>query len=265
MSKKKMMRVSLVISTYNWPDALRLCLESVTRQKRVPDEVIIADDGSTETTGQVADSFRGRLDIQHVWHEDKGFRKTVIMNKAFALCTGDYIIQTDGDIILDRHFIADHLAVARRGYYYDGSRGKLNRTVTEKALRTDSFVPHFWTAGLTRRLNTLRLPLLTPFFYGYRKHKPERGCNLAFWRDDLYAVNGYDERMIGYGSEDRDLPERLRRLGVRKRFVKFMAVEYHLYHEEHPTKRDHSANHAILLENREKGIIRVEYGIVKNG
>ena len=39
------MKVSLVISTYNWKEALGLCLLSVTRQTVIPTEVIIADDG----------------------------------------------------------------------------------------------------------------------------------------------------------------------------------------------------------------------------
>lgn len=254
--------VAVVISTYNSPEALRLCLYSLTRQTHKPDEVVIADDGSTSETKTVIDGFRNQLPIRHVWHEDLGFRKSLIMNKAFAACSSDYIIQVDGDIIMERHFVADHISEARKGYFLNGSRGKLGAAVTANMKAAGTASPHFYTKGLKRRLNTVRLPLLTPLFHNYKKHKKERGCNMSFWRKDLYAVNGYDNGMIGYGSEDVDLPARLRRLGIRKRFVKFKAIEFHLYHPESSSKSDEdSDNHKRFVYHNEHGIVRVDDGI----
>lgn len=258
-----MIKVSLVISTYNRKEALYLTLLSVSRQTVLPYEVVIADDGSREDTKMMLNGLKPKLPftLKHVWHEDKGFQKTVIMNKAFAACEGDYIIQTDGDIILEKHFIADHISEARLGYYMHGSRGKLSKELTQKCIQEKNYHFNFFSQGAHRKLNIFRCPLLTPFFHYYKKNKKERGCNMAFWKKDVYAVNGYDERIIGYGFEDIDLPARLRRLGIKKRLVKFKAIEYHLEHPEASTKRDMSANQKIFDSNNSQGIIKAPKGI----
>ena len=79
------MKTTLIISTYNWPEALKLVFESVLRQSILVDEIIIADDGSTETTRFLIDDYRDLFDIpiKHIWQDDLGFRKTIILNKAF--------------------------------------------------------------------------------------------------------------------------------------------------------------------------------------
>lgn len=105
-------KCSLIISTYNWPQALELCLNSVAVQKHLPNEVIIADDGSDDKTKSLIDQLKKDFPVPliHVWHEDKGFRKTIILNKAVHQSTCEYIIQVDGDVVLDKHFIGDHLS-----------------------------------------------------------------------------------------------------------------------------------------------------------
>ena len=257
------MKVCLVISTYNWKEALYLSLLSVKQQTQYPYEVIIADDGSRADTSLMIEDVRKDFPctLKHVWQEDDGFRKSAIMNKAFARCEGDYIIQIDGDIIMNSHFIEDHISEAREGYYVHGSRGKLDKQLTQALLRKKDYNIHLYTKGLKRKFNVLRVPFLTPLFYKYKEHSKERGCNLAFWKQDLYATNGYDERMIGYGYEDIDLPARLRRLGTKKRFIKFKAIEYHLDHDSTETKPEMSHNKAIFDENNMKNIIRIEKGI----
>ena len=118
------MLVSLMISTYNWKEALSLCLYSVFAQTVKPCEILIADDGSRDDTKQLIDKMRTKTDIPivHVWHEDKGFRLSAIRNRSIERAKGDYIIQIDGDILLDKHFIADHLELAEKGYFVCGSR-----------------------------------------------------------------------------------------------------------------------------------------------
>lgn len=120
------MTVSLIISTYNFPKALDICLQSVLQQSVLPDEVLIADDGSREETKKVVEKFQKQLPVPmiHVWHEDNGFRLTVIRNKAIAKASKDYIIQIDGDIILNRHFIKDHKRFARKNSFVSGSRDR---------------------------------------------------------------------------------------------------------------------------------------------
>lgn len=103
-NSKHPIKTSLLISTYNWCEALNLCLNSVLRQSQQPDEIVIADDGSREDTKLLIADFskKSPVPIIHVWHEDIGFRKTIILNKAIAKCSSDYIIQIDGDLILHK-------------------------------------------------------------------------------------------------------------------------------------------------------------------
>ncbi len=253
-------KTSLVIATYNWPEALRLCLASVERQTVMPDEVVIADDGSGEETRKVVMSFKDKLPLLHVWHEDKGFRLTVIRNTAIAQCTGDYVIQIDGDIVLDRHYVEDMISEAAPGYYSCGSRAKLSPALSQMALRRKRFVPHWWMPGVRRRQNAQRMPWLSRFFYRYEHG---RGCSMAFWRYDLLAVNGYDERIVGYGLEDTDLENRLMRLGIRKRYVKMKACQYHIHHDEHYEVQGH--DYRFVLDDNDRACrVRVEKGIEKS-
>jgi len=261
--KNNTVSVSLLISTYNWEEALSLCLKSVLSQTRLPDEIIIADDGSNNNTYKLIKniSVTSSIPIHHVWHKDDGFRKTIILNKAIARCTKDYIIQIDGDIILNKHFVQDQLDELRPGYYLNGSRGKINYYFTNKYLKEGIFNIHFYSPGIYRKLNVIRLPFLTRFFYHYKEHAKERGCNMSFWRSDIIAINGYDERIIGYGYEDIDIGYRLRRLGLQKRFVKFKAIEFHLHHKNAETKNNMNHNQIIFDENNRMGIIKSPLGV----
>ncbi|MFR7809695.1 MAG: glycosyltransferase [Butyricimonas faecihominis] len=146
-----MMKISLIISTYNRPSALKLCLESVKRQNRLPDEVIIGDDGSGDETAALIREFQKDFPVPllHVWQEDKGFRVGKIRNKCIAKAKYDYIVQVDGDMVLHSSFITDHLSCARRGYY---KRGQVNITRMEtERLCNREYTPLSFTWGLTRR------------------------------------------------------------------------------------------------------------------
>ncbi|MBQ9758418.1 MAG: glycosyltransferase family 2 protein, partial [Opitutales bacterium] len=191
----KTMTCALLISTYNWPEALKLVLESVTRQTRIPDEVVIADDGSGEATRTLIEKVRQNFPcpLIHVWHEDDGFRKCIIWNKAISRCSCDYIVQIDGDCVLAPRFIEDHLTVARDGWFTCGSRTLLTRERTEEVLSAGTANLHPLSRGVQNTFNALRIPPRTVFFRErYRAHKPyiSKGCNMGFWKKDLVAVNG---------------------------------------------------------------------------
>jgi glycosyltransferase involved in cell wall biosynthesis len=254
------MKISLIISTYNFPVALNLCLESVTRLIVKPDEIIVADDGSEAATAEVIARWKKLLPmpLKHVWQEDKGFRLAEIRNKALAIATGDYIIQIDGDIIMERHFIKDHIRYAKKGQFVCGSRSRITEAYTNKLKAGKKLKFSFFRPGLYDRMNALRFRRLTPFFY---KYDHLRGCNMAFWREDILAINGYDENIKSYGYEDEDVQERLMRIGKKKKFVKFMCIEYHVWHPEHPTRKNLAETRKLIDHNNEIYLIRSEKGI----
>jgi glycosyltransferase involved in cell wall biosynthesis len=227
-------KCSLIISTYNWPKALNLVLKSTLDQSVLPSEVIIADDGSREETRNLIDNYKKLFPIRlhHEWHEDLGFRKTIILNKAYAQANCDYIIQVDGDIILHKDFIQDHLQHKKHGFFIKGSRGRLNKNLTEKVIngKINNFCPI--TPGMMSHINAMRFPIAAPFFYkDDTQSRNVKGCNFAVWKNDFISVNGYDNDISGWGHEDIDLAARLINVGINRRQLKMVAVCYHLHHE----------------------------------
>lgn len=228
--------VSLVVTTYNWPAALELCLKSAFNQTRLPNEIIIGDDGSRPETVAVIDKLRlvSPIKIIHVWQEDKGFRLAKIRNKAIMASSHDYIIQIDGDIIMHPRFIEDHMRLARPGFCLRGGRAMLDKELTKKLCGTKELIAiNFWTNGIeSNRLNTIHSYWLSSYLASrYAKKRYVLGCNMSFYKSNFLALNGYDENFEGWGYEDTDFFRRLLMLGIRKRHLKFAGLAYHLWHE----------------------------------
>jgi glycosyltransferase involved in cell wall biosynthesis len=245
----KAFRSSLIIPTYNWPEALALCLASVGRQTQMPDEVLIADDGSTEETAAVIEHFRSTssIPLHHIWQPDDGFQKSMAMNKAIAAASGDYCIQIDGDQILHPACVADHISAARIGYYTGGSRVLLDAERTA-LLWTHAPTISLFDKGIRNHLNGCYIPWLRKLLSTIRDEKRIdnlRGSNMAFWRSDFIAVNGYNEEISGWGREDTELVLRLVNLGLKRNFFKFGGIVYHLFHREFDRSRL-EANDAVM-------------------
>jgi glycosyltransferase involved in cell wall biosynthesis len=251
-------RTSLLISTYNWPEALELVLLSVLRQRQLPDEVVISDDGSDDRTRQLVGRYQAQFPVPlvHVWHEDKGFRKTIISNKAIRECTGDYIIQVDGDIVLHPLFVREHIRAGQAGYFVRGSRALMNEAATQTLIRLKKTRIGVFSAGVIHRLNALHCSLLMRLNLLWGDTRTIRGvigCNMAYWKSDFIAVNGYNNDMQGWGREDSELAGRLLNKGIRKKPVKFHAVCYHLFHRLNDRDQD-TANTQRMNEVVEKKI-----------
>jgi glycosyltransferase involved in cell wall biosynthesis len=228
---------SLVVSTYNRPDALELCLESILRQTTLPDEIVVADDGSGQTTLDLVKSIQAKspVPIVHVWQPDDGYQLARIRNRAFAAAQSEYLIQVDGDLILEKHFVEDHLTMSRPGTFISGTRTMMDAALTEKLLKKEvsiNEIPNH-RRHLGKRYNAMRSRFLRKALWIFEKHsyKYVLGCNMAFWKKDLLTVNGYNESFKGWGKEDNELAVRLLNAGLELRFIKFGAVVYHLYHK----------------------------------
>ena len=263
--------VAILIATYNWPQALKQTLMSVANQTIQPNEVLIADDGSDERTSKLIQAFKlnhPNLNIIHVWHEDNGFRLAAIRNKSIRMAQSDYIIQIDGDVILDQHFIADHLSLKEKGFFVTGSRLLLGKQITDALLESEkvNFARLRWKGK--NFFNTLRIPMFTGLLQNTYKTKGKylyyvKGCNMAFWKSDLYLVNGYDESFNGWGREDTDICIRLIHAGVKKKFIKFGGVQYHLHHAL--ASRDQlDANDALIEQLKLNQISFCKQGLVKS-
>lgn len=256
------MKIALLIATYNWEEALYMVLQMVEKQTVLPNEILIADDGSTQQTAEVINYWKKRMliPIKHHWHNDKGFRKTIIMNKAIASSNADYIIQIDGDILIEKNFIKDHIKASRKGFFIKGSRALISEERTKNILKTKVFTTSNEVKYVKNKINATRIPLIAPIF---RKDKFKsdnvKGCNFAFWRKDFIAVNGYNNNMDGWGHEDIELAARLTNLGIKQRQLKMVAICFHLHHTFNDRGRE-SANYKTYLQVVDKKTIQCKNG-----
>lgn len=266
--------ISVIVSTYNRPDALHMVLEALNHQTDTTFEVVIADDGSTEETRAMIERMKTYVafSMTHVWHVDKGFRLAAIRNLAVKSAKGEYLIFLDGDSIPSPQWVERHRTLAEEGWMVTGQRILASRDFTQGLLENPSLMDRFeWTyrnfvrlwrnkkinrpwPGLDLHLGYVR----KMWSHNWRK---VRGCNWAMWKADYVVVNGSDETIVGWGSEDSDLAVRLLNYGVSIKSGIFSMGVLHLWHEELP--KNHSKKNFEVANRREtEKIIYPRIGLV---
>ena len=274
------MRTELIVATYNSPHSLTLCLTSVARQTVLPDSICIADDGSGPETREAVDAFAAahpELRFRQVWHEDRGFEKAAILNKAIATSEADFLIFIDGDVLIHPTFIARHLALAERGRFSTGSLIRLDAAATAAVtpamvadgtvfdrgwLRANRAIDRFGTW-----LKTMPMPLSVQAFLD-RATPVQRalcGANASLFREDALKVNGFDET-IKYGGGDKEFGVRLGNAGVRGRHLRYTAPLVHLDHPRGYKDPEQISRHKLRIRGvRAKRTAWSDAGIVKAG
>jgi len=236
------MKITIILCTYNWPEALNACLHAISKQSIKPDQVIIGDDGSGTDTKKVIDNWKQFLPIIHHWQEDKDFRAARARNKCLKSVTSEYVLCIDSDIVIHKDFVKDHLKFAQLNTFVQGTRVLLNKEYSNKVMnlgkdwKWNTSEIKAGTLGNAKNLIRSRLLCWCTGLYKKSTFKNTRTCNIAFWMEDLKAVNGFDNRYEGWGREDSDLTARLVKYGLKKRKLKFSAIALHLYHKEESRK-----------------------------
>jgi glycosyltransferase involved in cell wall biosynthesis len=265
--------VGVVFTTYNRPHDLERVLAGYARQTRKNFEVVIADDGSGDETRQCIERARAAwaLDIRHVWHEDLGFRKCRILNRAIVETEAEYLIFTDGDCIPHPEFVAGHVALARPGCFVSGGCVRLGAGATE-AVRADNvldgrvFDINWLRSHGESSMNLRKLVLSAEPWHGVMNAitttRPTwNGHNASTWREEVLAVNGFDER-LGYGGLDREFGERLERCGMRGVQARYSVVGLHLDHPRPYRAREiMDANMRIRRDNARLRVRRTSHGL----
>lgn len=263
--------ISVIITTYNRPDALRLILLALTQQTRLPNEVIIADDGSGVETRLLIEQLSKQLNypFKHVWQKDEGFQAAKIRNKAVLYAKNNYLIFLDGDCIPFPDFIAQHRLLAEPHWFVSGHRVLLNKKFTQKILKeylpiykdsTQQWLLHYFYHQTNRLFPLLRIPLNKLRKLTFRRWQGAKSCNLGLWKEDFLTVNGFDESFIGWGYEDSDLVIRLIRAGVKRKSGKFAIPVIHLWHQQNDRKKE-QINLNLLKEITKDQRIRAKIGI----
>jgi len=226
-------KLGLIINTHNQPEYLSRVLNAVTRQTSVPDEVLLADDGSEAETATVFTSWAAKQTFprQHLWQKNEGFRRSRILNQAIARAQSGYLVFLDGDSVPHPRFIADHRELAQHGWFVQGHRALIEQRAAV-FFGLGDFSADRRRALLQWQISGLKNAFSWP--RPLRRNRADlhgiRGCNLAIWRDDLVRVNGYNESFVGWGREDSELAVRLMNSGLQRLDVRGRALCYHLWH-----------------------------------
>jgi GT2 family glycosyltransferase len=259
-------RAALIVTTYNWPSALRLVLESAMVQGTPPAEILIADDGSGPETAALIAEFVPRFALRgvpltHVWHEDDGYRLAEIRNRAIAAATAEYLLVVDGDCVMHHDFVNSHVSFARRGTWVQGTRVLVGEEKTAEVQQQRSVRFRPWSAGIRNRANAMSLPLLRPLVVASKNPlRGTRGANMAMWREDVIRINGFNEAFVGWGREDSEFAARMLAANVKRRKLKFGGIVFHLWHKER-TRDKVDANHELFEQTLRSGSTWAERGL----
>ncbi|WP_182865908.1 glycosyltransferase [Rhodopirellula sp. JC639] len=261
------------MTTFRSPQYLHQVLQGFANQSVREFEIVVGEDGRTEQTRAVIDSFATRADfrIRYVSQTHQGFGKTRILNRAIDATESDYLIFTDGDCVPRRDFVAQHLRLAAPGRFLSGGCYRLNRELTNRILAGDVAYNDFtdpgwlkqhgndvpakwlWIQGHPGLAKALDLATTTrPTFNGH---------NASAWKSDVVRANGFNHEMR-YGGLDRELGERLENAGVLGMQIRHRAVCYHLDHDRgYVNDQDWQRNREIRRLVRKTGVTRAAEGL----
>ena len=263
--------ISVIVTTYNRPDALKVVLDALSNQSDLSFEIVVADDGSKDDTKAMIETVKSssKVAITHAWQPDEGFRVAAARNLAAKAAKGDYFLFLDGDCVPPVDWIRNQRRLAEKGWMVPGQRVLLSESFTQELLNQDQ-TSHDWSfrtvyqlyqqkkvnrpwpalcigLGFLRKLNS-------------QKWEKARTCNWGIWKDDFFAVNGFDESFEGWGHEDADLAVRLVNKGVRVKSGVFSTVVYHLWHKQE-SRSSVSKNWAIVKDRERTKAIFPEIGL----
>lgn len=265
------MKVSILLATYEMPHHLEMVLTALAEQSFSEFEILLCDDGSGSETRAVVEKFRENLNITHLWQENRGFRKCRLLNDGLRRSAGELCVFLDADCIPHRDFIRDHWETKAAGTYGAGRRVELSKKISSSLTLKDIEAGLFnrpsarilWdqVTGETENWNrTIRWgnhPALRKLLKLDRV-TDLKGCNFSAYREDLFAINGFDEAYEGYGREDTDVEIRMNHLGLRIRSLKGIALQFHVWHERRGFT---PVNEGLLEAAKNSRKIRCERGI----
>lgn len=263
--------ISVIVTTYNRPDALHLVLLALAQQTQLPNEVIVADDGSINETRVLIEQLKIQLNypLHHVWQADEGFQAAKIRNKAVLSANNNYLIFLDGDCVPFPDFIEKHCLLAEPHWFVSGHRILLEKKFTQKILQ--DLLPIYkhstlqWLLHYFYRQSNRLFPLFRIRLNNLRKLKAKhwqgaKSCNLGVWKTDFLLINGFDESFIGWGYEDSDLVIRLIRAGIYRKSGKFAIPVVHLWHQQNDRHQE-QINLNLLKQITENQRIRAKIGL----
>ena len=276
---EKYPKCSIIISVYKDTDSLDLILESLCNQTIIPDEIIISEDGNSVEMSdyvKVAKEKYKKLDINHLFQEDIGWRKNIALNRAIIASKYEYLIFIDGDCVPFDDFIENHLGQATKRIVLAGKRVELGENITReirsKKLTVSKLTNNYWLYVIklindkTRHLEDILHISYKSFLSPYIKKEVNYiiGCNWSAFKEDILEINGFDETYtLPSVGEDVDLGWRFRGLGIELKSCRYNANLVHLYHKKRFDSSQGIINNAILKKNFDENKFFCDNGIRK--
>lgn len=259
----------MLLATYEMPRHLELVLAGLSRQTTRNFELYLCDDGSSESTRQVAR--QSGLSMVHLWQPNRGFRKCGILNEAIRRSQAELLIFLDGDCVPHKNFVEDHIRFFKPGFYSCGRRAELGEEFSEKIdsdfVKSGGFdYPSFGFARSCLRGDShyfnrafrVRGPTWLRNFLGMSRVDDLKGCNFSVSRQAMVAIDGFDESYEGYGREDTDVEVRLKNLGLRIQSLKGVALQFHVWH---PRREFTAANEIRIQELSDSSRVLAKAGL----
>ena len=258
---------SIIIGTYNDSDIIESTLAAFAVQSFRDFEIVLADDGSDQDYAPILTKWALRFPrgIQHVTQEKRGFRKARVLNRAVALSRFDPLIVSDMDCLPHRDFVRNHLTYVRPGTAITGRRTHVRRDALPQP-------EHILTNGLgLTPLTLIRLRLqgktriiehgfVSPLLYESQNLRLH-GSNFSVTRQDMLAVNGWNEEFEGWGDEDSDLGVRMQNNGVRVRNLRNKVIQFHVMHDKLPAINPR--NEALFEHTKKEHVVRAPIGLAE--
>ena len=236
-------QIAVILSTYRRPAHLYRSLLSLAMQRGAEGkyEVVVTDDGSVDNTFDVVRRFANAVDfpVAFTTHEHQGFHLARCRNKGMLASSAPYLLFSDGDCIFPPDHLSQHLRLRQRRVARSGDSLHLDERATQR-IDGDVIASGAYRDWVPRsEYRRLHRRWIKDRFYqaiGHPKKPKLTGSNIAVSREDFERVNGFDERFIGWGCEDDDLADRLRRSGVRIASILGFTHIFHMWHPSHPSR-----------------------------
>lgn len=233
-------------------------------------EVIVSEDDDSKDTINFLNDIAPKLSfpIVHLSQKDQGFQKCKALNNAIEASTADFIIFLDGDCIPHQQLVKEYIEAKQEGRALYGRRVMLSKRISDDLLSQKNLnLLNFFNLIVTgcKRVEEGLYLTFVPQSWKRKKTGLLLGCNMGISKNDLVAINGFDEDYIAPGGgEDSDIEWRLRALGTISFYsMKFRSIVYHIYHQERFSKIQETKNEAILLRKIQEGFFRCKNGLKK--
>lgn len=260
------MKVTLIISVYKNMRFLKKVLDSLTIQHYKNFEVIVSEDGDFPEMKQFIDKYQVNYEfsILHLSQEDFGFRKNKALNKAIQKSSGELIVFIDDDCVLHPAYMQEYVKHFDENAVMFSKRTELDAKTTEQLLNSEQIIPTKWRM-LINKTSRIEDSIYLPFKpTKFDKNPRLMGCNMAFPKKILTAVNGFDEdfQTVGYG-EDTDIEWRVSKAGYKFINLKHKVIVFHLHHERNGREDNTKIGRALMHQKMEEGNFYCKNGLKK--